>query len=191
VTGRCGAPISDEALLEYWAGDGPADEATRIEEHLFECADCSDQLQHVASIGAGLTALLRQGRTSGLIPRALVNRMQRDGITLRLYTVSPGETVPCAAFPGDDFVVASLRADFTGIDAVTLSVTGPGNARVSEFNDVPVSTSSGEVFWALSAAVARQLPSTRLQITLRSAADDRTLLGEYVLEHSGTDPAPR
>jgi hypothetical protein len=187
----CEAPIPGETLLDYWAGDGPADQTARIEAHLFECGDCAARLERLASIGMGLAALVRRGHVSGIVSRTLVNRMRRDGLRVRVYSVSPGETMPCAVFPGDDLVVAALRADFSGVDAATLSVTGPGNSLMSELDEIPVSQPEGEVLWALSGAAVRQMPSTRLQLTLTSQGTERAVLGEYVLEHVASDPQAR
>ena len=92
--------------------------------------------------------------------------------------------MPCAVFPHDDLVVAALRADFSGVDAVTLRVTGSGDPPMREFHEVPLSGPTGDLLWAKPAAVVRQMPSMRLQLTLESAGATRTLLGTYALEHS-------
>ena len=186
----CQAPISDGTLLDYWAHDlADGDETDHVEEHLFACGDCSARLHGLAALGTGLATLVRQGRVSGIVSRALLNRMQRDGIHVRMYSLVPGETVPCAVFPGDDLVVAALRADFSGVEAVTLSVTGPGDSPSGEIDDVPVSGPDAEVFWATPAAVVRQMPSMRLQLTLASAGAGRAELGRYVLDHSASTPS--
>jgi len=191
MTARCEAPIPEGTLLDYWARDlTDGVESARIEEHLFACGDCSARLHDLTALGSGLVALVRQGRVSGIVSRALLNRMQRDGIHVRMYSLAPGETVPCAVFPGDDLVVAALRADFSGVDAVTLSVTGPVHAPNGEINDVPVSRPDAEVLWATPAAVVRRMPSMRLQLTLASAGVAPAELGKYVLDHSAsTSPA--
>lgn len=90
--------------------------------------------------------------------------------------------------PGDDLVVAALRADLSGVKTVTLSVTGPEHAPNGEINDVPVSRPDAEVLWATPAAVVRQMPSMRLQLTLASAGALPTELGRYVLDHSASLP---
>lgn len=187
--GTCNAPLSDETLLGYWVCDTSADETDQIEKHLFECAECTARLEQTASFGMGLKDLVRQGRLSGMVSRALLNRLQRDGLNLRLYSLAPGETVPCTVFPGDDLVAASLHADFSGVRSVSLSVIGPDSSTLGEFNDVPVSGADGELVWALPAALVRQFPSQRLRLTLTSTDLDRAVLGEYVLEHSAFDPA--
>lgn len=184
MTPGCQVPISDGTLLDYWARDlAEGDELDRVEEHLFACADCSARLQDLAALGPGLKTLVRQGRVSGIVSRSLLNRMQRDGIHVRMYSLTPGETVPCAVFPGDDLVVAALRADFSGVDAVTLSVTGSGDALSGEIHDVPLGPDA-ELFWATPAGVVRQMPSVRLELTLAAAGGTRAELGRYVLEHS-------
>ena len=66
------------------------------------------------ALGAGLADLVRRGHVAGVIPRALPNRIQRDGVHVRLFSLAPGERVPCAAFPGDDLMILVLRADFRG-----------------------------------------------------------------------------
>ena len=184
---ECQAPMPDGTLLDYWARDlAGGDETDRVEEHLFACGECSARLNRIAAVGPGLAALVRQGRISGIVSRTLLNRMQRDGIHVRMYSLMPGETVPCAVFPGDDLVVTALRADFSGVDAVTLSVTGTGDSSFSQLDNVPVPGPDAELFWATPAAVVRRMTSTRLQLTLASAGDTGAELGRYVLDHSAS-----
>jgi hypothetical protein len=186
----CDTPISDVTLLDYWARDlADAHETEQVENHLFACGACSARLDAIAALGIGLATLVRQGRVAGVVSRALLNRMQRDGLHVRMYSLAPGETVPCCVFPDDDIIVTALHADLTAVEAVTLSVTGPGDAPFSQIENVPVSTPSTEVFWATPATLVRELPSMRLQLTLRSAGEAPTELGKYVLEHSALPPA--
>ena len=183
----CNAPIPDRTLCDYWARDLTDDgETDRVEEHLFACGDCSARLHRLAALEAGLATLVRQGRITGIVSRGLLNRMQRDGVRVRMFTLWPGETVPCGVFPGDDLIVVAMAADFSGVEAVRLSVTGAGNSPLSEIEHVPVSGSDHEVLWATPASAVRQLPSMRVQLTLASVDAARTELGRYVLEHSAS-----
>ena len=185
----CHTPIPDETLLDYWARDlADGNETDQVEEHLFACGECSARLDDMASLGAGLATLARQGRVTGIVSRTLLNRMQRDGVHVRLYSVVSGETVPCAVFPTDDLVGAAMRADFSAADAVTLSVMGPGDSPIGEVDDVPVSKLDSELLWVLPAAVVRQMPSMRLRLTLASVGATRAVLGTYVLDHSASIP---
>ena len=186
----CQAPVPDSVLLDYWARDLPdGEEMNRVEEHLFACGDCSARLDGMAALGSGLATLVRQGRVSGIVSRAILNRLQRDGARVRMFWLAPGETVPCAVYPGDDVIVTALRADLSGVDAVTLAVTGPDDSPFNRYDDVPVSGARGEVLWATPAALVQQMPSMRLELTLTSAGAAPTELGRYVLEHSASPPA--
>jgi anti-sigma factor RsiW len=186
MTAPCDAPIRDEALLEYWCGELPAEAGEQLEEHLFACAACAGRLQRLSSMAGGITALARSGRVSGIISRALLNRLQRDGLNVRVFTLAPGETVPCAAFPSDDLVVAALRADLAGIRAVTLSVLPAGEGSLMALTDVPVRAEDTEILWATPGARIRQMPSMRLHLTLSAAGPDGRVLGEYQLDHSAS-----
>ena len=96
MTSRCQAPVSEDDLLDYWTRAIDELEAERVEEHLFSCGDCAARLETLVSIGGGLRMLVKQGRVAGVISRSLLNRMQRDGVHVRMYSLLPGERVPCA-----------------------------------------------------------------------------------------------
>jgi hypothetical protein len=185
----CQAPIPDAILLDYWARDLlDGDEMNRVEEHLFACGACWTRLHQMAALGAGVASLVRQGRVSGIVSHAILNRLQRDGVRVRMFWLAPGETVPCAVFPGDDLIVTALRADFSGVEIVTLSVTGGDDSPFGRYDDVPVSGPRGEVLWANPAALVQQMPSMRLELTLTSTGPVHAELGRYVLEHSASTP---
>jgi hypothetical protein len=182
VNPPCASPLSEEVLTEYWARELEGEREAAVEEHLFHCSDCGMRLKTLAALGTGVVALAREGRVSGIISRALLNLLQREGVNVRLYSVSPGETIPCAVFPNDDVVVLSMRADLTDVDTVSLKVTGPGDAPFAEALDVPIPPDALDVLWATPGAVVRDMPSTRLRLTLH-ASERAEVLGEYAVEH--------
>jgi len=183
VTVACEDPLSDDELLDYWTHASTDAGTERVEAHLFACAACSARLETMAALGAGLSALVRRGRIAGIVSRSLLNKIQRDGVRVRLFTLSPGERVPCAAFPDDELLVVSLRADFAGANAVTLAVAGPDEA-VAEIADIPVGRGDGELLWASAGDAIRRMPTSRLRLTLRSVAPGAAVLGEYELDHT-------
>jgi hypothetical protein len=189
MTPDCAAPVPDDDLLDFWVAAIDATDAERIEEHLFSCAACTARLEAMASLGAGLVELVRRGKISGIVSRSLLNRMQRDGVQVRLFSLSPGERVPCAAFPNDDLLVVSLRADFAALESVTLSVTGPDDAVIGHVPEVPVSRADREILWATPGEVVRRMASTRLHLTLTSDGPGAAVLGEYELDHTALPPA--
>jgi hypothetical protein len=135
-------------------------------------------------MAAAVTSLARQGRVTGIISRATLNQLQRDGVRVRLYSLFPGDVVPCAVFPDDDLIVTALRGDFAGVDAVTLAVTGAPTLKGIVLDDVPVSAAEGELLWATPGSLIRQLPAARVTLTVTAGREDRRQIGEYVLDHT-------
>jgi hypothetical protein len=188
MTPRCDAPVSDDDLLEYWIHASSDADAERIEEHLFSCAECAARLEKMASIGTGLAGLVRQGRISGVVSRSVLNRMQRDGVHVRMYSLEPGERVPCAAFPDDDLLVLSLRADFAGVEAITVSMKGADDVILDQASDVPISSKDLEILWATPGDTVRRMPSSRVRLTISSQRPN-VVLAEYELDHTALPSA--
>ena len=183
MTAGCLAPIADETLVDYWSGGLPSQQSEAIEEHVFSCAACAVRLEAVASMAAGITTLARQGRFSGIISRATLNQLQHDGVRVRVYSLVPGDVVPCAVFPGDDLVVTSMRGDFAGVDMVTVSVTGSPPMSVV-LDEVPVLAAEGELLWATPGSLIRQMPTSRVTLTVTAGRANGRQIGEYVLDHT-------
>ena len=188
MTPPCTTPVSDDDLLDYWTHVLEGADAERTEEHLFSCGDCAARLEAMASLGTGLRTLVKRGHVSGIVSRALLNRMQRDGVRVRQYELSPGERVPCAAFPDDDVLVISMHANFAGLETVTLSVTGPGNELIGRIASVPVSPGDLEILWATPGDVIRRMPSTRVQLRVSSDGPGERTIAEYELDHTALPP---
>ena len=184
MTPACDAPIPDDELLDYWIHAVDAAAADRIEEHVFSCDACTARLEAMTALGAGLAALVRRGRVSGVVSRTLLNRLQRDGVRVRLFSLSPGECLPCAAFPGDDLLVIALRAELRGTDMVDLAVIAPDGTAMDEMFNVPVGDEDVEILWATPGDRVRQIPTSRLRLTLRAPAAGGAVLAEYELDHT-------
>ena len=184
MTAACAAPIPEDTIVDYWSGGLSRSDADAVEDHVFTCAACAARLDAVASLARGIASLARRGRVSGIISRATLNHLQRDGVRVRVYSLLPGDVVPCAVFPDDDLVVTSMRGDFTGVDAVTLSVTGSTPLAGVVLADVPVSAAEGELLWAMPGSLIRQMPTSRVVLTVTAARANGPWVGEYVLDHS-------
>jgi hypothetical protein len=87
-------------------------------------------------------------------------------------------------FPDDDLVVTSMRGDFAGIDAVSVSVTGSAPLSGIVLDDVPVPANEGELLWAAPGSLIRQMPTSRVTLTVTSGRGDARRIGEYVLDHT-------
>lgn len=177
----CAAPVSDETMVDYWSGGLPPEQSEAIEAHVFSCAACAARLAAVAALAGGIASLARRGRISGVISRATLNQLQRDGVRVRVYSLLPGDVVPCAVFPGDDLVVTAMRGDFAGVDAVTLAVTGTTPLAGVVLDEVPVSAAEGELLWAAPGSLIRQMPTSRVTLTVTAGG---RRIAEYALEHT-------
>jgi len=184
ITSQCDAPVSDDDLLDYWIHAIDGQDAEQIEEHVFRCAACGARFEAMASLGTGLSQLVRRGRIAGILSRALLNRMQRDGVHVRQYVLSPGDRVPCAAFPDDDLVLVALRADFEGSDAVSVSLIDEDGSVIDQVNDIAVGSRDVELLWATPGEIIRHLPTARRRLTVRSQTPQPRLLAEYELDHT-------
>ena len=180
----CRTPIADDTMVDYWSGGLPEQQSEALEEHVFACSVCAARLEAVASLAGAVKSLVRQGRIAGIISRAALNQLQRDGVRVRLYSVLPGDVVPCAVFPDDDVVVTALRGDFSGVDAVTISLSGRAPLSNMVMEDVPVSAVEGEVLWAAPGSLIRRMPTSRLTLTVTAGGANGRRIGEYVLDHS-------
>lgn len=175
-------------LADYWTPDlSPAD-ATRIEEHVFACADCARRLQEVAAMARGVASVVRQGRIRTFVTAAVLNRLAHDGARVRSFILAPGAVVPCAVWSDDEVIVTHMRADFTGLESVTVVMRLGTGEEIDRVSDVPVPAAAGELIHAFSAAALREAPRRQVRITLlgsRGGAAAEAVIAEYVLEHEG------
>jgi len=77
-----------------------------------------------------------------------------------------------------------MRGDFAGVDAVTISVTGSTPLSGIVLDDIPVSAAEGELLWATPGSLIRQLPTSRVTLTVTAGRADGRQIGEYVLDHT-------
>ena len=117
---RCATPVPFSDIVDYWAGDLSVADVDRIEEHVFTCAECARQLAEGAALARCIAAVVREGHFHSLVTDALLNRLAMDGVRMRTYVLDPGDVVPCSVWADDDLVVTRIRADFSGVDSVTV-----------------------------------------------------------------------
>ena len=183
---HCPAPIGFADVVDYWAGDLTRPEEDRIEEHVFTCADCARELAAAEALARGIAAVAREGRFHSVVTDAILNRLAADGVRVRTYTLDGAGIVPCAVWVDDDLVVARIRADFAGVDSVTVVTRQASGDEISRLSDVAVRPGQREILNAFSAAHLRKLPPTRVRVTVTAQIEsgERTI-AEYTLEHAG------
>jgi hypothetical protein len=183
---HCPAPIGFADIVDYWAGDLTRAEEARIEEHAFSCADCAREIAAAEALTRGIAAVAREGRLHSVVTDAILNRLAADGVRVRMYTLEGAGIVPCAVWADDDLVVSRIRADFAEVDAVTIVTRLASGDEISRLSDVAVRPGQREILNAFSAAHLRQLPPTRVRVTVTAqiGSGERTI-AEYTLEHAG------
>ena len=183
---RCPAPIGFADCIDYWAGDLTRVEEDRIEDHVFACSPCARELADAEALARGVATVAREGRLHSVVTDAILNRLSADGVRIRTYTLEGTGVVPCAVWADDDLVVARIRADFAGVDSVTIVTRRASGEEISRISDIAVRPGQREILNALSAAHLRKLPATlvRVTVTAQLGAGERTI-AEYALEHAG------
>jgi Putative zinc-finger len=184
---RCPSPIGFADVVDYWAGDLNRADEDRIEEHVFTCADCARELAAADALARGIAAVAREGRLHSVVTDAILNRLAADGVRIRTFTLEGTGIVPCAVWADDDLVVSRVRADFSQADSVSIVTRQASGEVISRLSDIAVRPGQREILNAFSAAQLRELPATRVQVTVTAqiGSGERTI-AEYTLEHAGS-----
>lgn len=173
-------------LTDLAAGDLPDAEAAALEEHLFACAACGARAAEFDALVSTIGSAVRAGEVGGFVTEAVLNRLARDGVRLRMFTLTPDAVVPCAVWDEDELMALRLRGEFGGADVVTLTQS-VGGIEVRRATARPTTGSPGELIFAQPAAVIRELPATQLDIRLTVSDGDRDRpVGRYTLLHGGS-----
>lgn len=172
-------------LTDYAAGELSASEAATLEEHLFSCPACAGRAAEVEALARAIGPAFRSAAVGGFVTDDILNRLAREGVRLRTYTMTPGATVPCAVWEDDELMVLRLRGDFGGACEVTLS-RRVGGAEVSRATGQVAPGARGEVLYAEPASGVRHLPivDVELLLTVHEGGQDRPV-GNYTLAHGG------
>jgi hypothetical protein len=180
-------------LADYAAGALSDPETAAVEEHLFSCADCGARAAELDALARAIPAAVRSAEVGGVVTDAVLNRLARDGVRVRSFTLSPGDVVPCAVWDGDELIALRLRGDFSDASEITMSqrIAGTEVLRATD----QMATVHGELTYALSATRVRELPVVDVEILVsaRKEGEDRQI-GSYRLVHGGSlhrpaDPA--
>jgi anti-sigma factor RsiW len=173
-------------LTDYAAGELPEMEAATLEEHLFSCAECSARAAELDGLVRAIAPAVRLAEINGFITDAVLNRLSREGVRVRTFTLSPGAIVPCAVWEDDEVMVLRLRGDFGAAGEFTLSQRVAGNEVVRVTGEITASP-QGELLHAIPAAWVRQLPAVNVEVSLTAIEGGQERpVGSYTLVHGGS-----
>ena len=187
----CGSPLTDETLLDYWMA--VLDEATEaaLEEHLFTCDACGDRLRAVIAFADALRDVAGSGSLRVIVSEQFVRHARAAGRTVREYTPPRGGFVACTVSADDDFLIARLVADLTGVARVDLGAYDADGRERGRMRDVPVDAAAGAVLYQESVTFAKGAPDDVMVLRLLAVeADGDRVLGEYEMRHTRTIPGP-
>ncbi len=172
-------------LTDYAAGELDDVEAGALEEHLFSCADCGARAAEFDVLVRAIRRAVRSGEVGGFVTDAVLNRLAREGMRIRTFTLSPGAIVPCAVWEDDELMVLRLRGEFGDASEFTVSQR-VGGTEVSRSTGHSTAGSSGELLYATPAAMVRQLPVVQVDIHVTAhVGSEQRAVGQYALMHGG------
>jgi anti-sigma factor RsiW len=174
-----------DQLVAYAARDLDGAAAEMFEEHLFSCQECATRAEELDAILRGVRASARAADVTGFVTDDVLNRLSREGVRLRTFTLAPGDRVPCAVWADDEVMAIRLRGDLGEASEITLtqSIAGTEILRL----DIELGPGHrGEVIQVISAAQVRQLPEAEIELSLsaRERGKERRI-GTYTLVHEG------
>jgi hypothetical protein len=178
--------LSFDDLVDYASGERDASAAAGIEAHLFACDDCGRRAAAVDELVSALRPAVLTGTVGGFVTDGVLNRLAREGIRTRTFTLSPGATVHGAVWQDDELVVLRLRGDFEGVGEITLIARVDGAELIRASGDIGT-LPYGEVLHVIPAAMVRQLPvvDVEIELTMQQAGAERRI-GTYRLAHGGS-----
>ena len=182
----CSLALPLEELAAFSLRELDEARASEIEEHSFECAECTRVLDALDAIGAGVAQLVERGQIAAGASVALVERARSAGLRLGEYRLEPGQSAQCTMRPEHDFNVLRLAATFAGVQRADVDfrvVEGQGlNERLE---DVAIDRESGEIVLLFPGDLLRSLGKHSVAIDLhaRSSSGDR-VHASYALHHT-------
>ena len=172
-----------QTLTEYWLGN-VSDDA--LEEHLLDCAACSEQLGWVARLAKGIEAVVRGGNLAWIMTPEFLERLVAEGLRVRTYTPPLNGSVNCTVTPQDDLLMGRLRADLSDVARLDVVLTGGEGELRARLEDVAFCPSAdGELVFNEPLDHARHTHKDVLKVRFVSVdAGRERVLGEYTFNHS-------
>jgi hypothetical protein len=178
-----------ELLTDYWLAEAQGEE---LEEHLLGCAACSQRLQEIVKLVAGVRKLARAGLLRVVVSDTFLKRLESEGLRKREYRVEAWGSVACTVSPEDDVLVTRLAAELAGVRRVDLAWCDAEGRELERAEDIPVDPRGNEVVLAESIDRVRALPESVMQLKLVSAEEGgERVLGCYTFHHAPWYIQPR
>lgn len=185
---RCRAPRRDADLIDYLRGELPAEAEHVLEEHLFDCPACTEQLARFERIGAGIRDLVAGAMAGGVVNHQFVERLRQSGLSIREYRLTPGVTVSCQAGP-EDYVLVRMAAEFGSLADVNVEVEFHDlerNAKAPVMRrQAEIDRAAGELMLVFPGTVVRSYPRSLWTMQVHGRMEDRVQrFGPFIMDHT-------
>jgi hypothetical protein len=189
---ECPNPIEPAVLMDYWLAALPSREEEAVEEHLLTCDRCGDRLRETIALAEGLRTLAQSGSLVVVLTDGFVQRAKAAGRRVREYAPPAGGSVQCTVAADDDFLVADLAADLSGVTRVDLSWCDRAGFEQLRMTDIPVGADTGRVICQQSIRFAKASGDDSMiaRLVAVDAQGAERLVGEYTFHHTRTIPGP-
>ena len=154
-----------EKLLDYWLGELDPAEEEQLEERLFSDEGVARRLAWVSELASEVAALVRGGQLAALGSTVeAVERLEREGATVRSYRVPAGSGVACTV-ASEDMVAIRLAGAFETdeVDVVMEASFEGGGTDEQRLARVPVDARTGEVVLLYAGDRIRALPRSKFR----------------------------
>jgi len=181
----CANPIDPTILADYWLAELSENQDRAVEEHLFSCGDCSQQLQSMVQLGQGIRTLAEQGNLPLIVTQGFLDRLTGQGFRTREYSVPAGGRVECTVTSQDDFLIGRMAANLRDVERLDLAMCEPSGEERRRLRDIPFRADSAEVILNYPVGPARQSgPDLVVMKLLAVSEKSERLLGEYTFNHT-------
>jgi hypothetical protein len=184
---KCELSVRPDELARLWLGDLDEQEATALEEHVFECTVCHDVLRRLAVIGDGVRVAMTFDRLPPLPTPEQLAELRASGMRLSFLDLAPGDVATQQMDLETDGIVYVLHAPLSAIAQVDLEICSPTGERFFFVPGVPFDAAKGEVVLTCGRHTAEVVPESLIRLISGDNSDTKNVLAEYRLVHHAVE----
>jgi hypothetical protein len=184
---KCKLSVSSDELARLWLGDLDEQEATALEEHVFECTVCHDALRRLAVIGDGVRVAMAFDRLPPLPTPEQLDELRASGMRLAFLDLAPGDVARRYMDRETDGIVYVLHAPLSDVAQVDLEICSPSGERFFFVAGAPFDRTKGEVVLTCGRHTAEVVPESLIRLINGDNRDTNNVLAEYRLVHHAVE----